>query len=133
MDGIHVIGGVGVHFQRVPPVIPLDTVHLNLSDNRIEHLTSEDFEACVNIKELYLTNNLLHSIAPSTFDDLVNLVELSLSHNRLRFSQTSFPTNLFTQLRGLKSLKLHQQMHMVNQALMTLRISERLLKSYQSI
>ena len=110
IEGIYVRGDVGVHLQQVPPVIPLDTVHLNLSDNHIEHLTSEDFTACVNITELDLSNNRLQSIAPRTFDDLVNLVELALSHNRLQFNQTSFPTSLFTHLRDLKSLKLHQQM-----------------------
>ena len=106
------VRGVNASLKRVPPVIPSVTLHLNLSNSRIQSLTEKDFEGCYNLTSLDLSKNVLTTIEPGAFSDLILLRTLDLSHNYLLYNRSSYPHDLFSQLHQLDTLRVHGQHHL---------------------
>ena len=91
----------------VPFSVPVDTTELDLSFNNIQVLFRKYFHNCFNLSWLDLSWNDMEGANADAFNSLVNLKFLSLSNNRLRYSDYSFPQNLFKPLINLKSLNIH--------------------------
>lgn len=70
-------------FTKVPENIPSSVEVLNLSANKIKHVSRRDFQNIGNLKELRIIFNGLETIDEDSFDDLVKLEKLSLGINNL--------------------------------------------------
>ncbi|KAL5291079.1 Tl.2 family protein [Megaselia abdita] len=56
---------------------------INLSSNKIDHISKEDFKNFPNLTTLFLGNNGIENIEIDTFNDLQKLEELALDGNKL--------------------------------------------------
>ncbi len=77
---------------------------LNLQDNQLTSLPDGVFDGLSNLQILYLQNNQLASLPADVFDDLVNLQWLYLYQNQL----TNLPAGIFDQLVNLQRLYVYQ-------------------------
>ncbi len=76
---------------------------LDLSENKIERITSDMFYGLINIKKLILKKNCLEYIEQGLFDlNMSRLIELNLSSNNL----ISIEKDIFAELPNLKFLSL---------------------------
>lgn len=91
-------------FSSVPPNLDSGTQILDLTDNNITTLKSEEFlkAGLVNLQKIFLVRCKLKVLESHTFKNLINLVELDLSFNLL----TSIPSQVFESIPELRELKL---------------------------
>lgn len=91
-------------FTTVPPNLDSGTQVLDLSDNNITTLKTEEFlkAGLVNLQKIFLVRCKLKTLEKRTFKNLINLVELDLSFNLL----TSIPSHVFESIPELRELKL---------------------------
>nr|ABD58972.2 toll-like receptor 1 [Branchiostoma belcheri] len=75
-----------LQLSKVPTSIPPSTLHLDLHDNSITRLQSEDFSALVNLQYLDLRWNKIEHIENTTFAPLANLKTLNVSGNKIHVS-----------------------------------------------
>ncbi|XP_022216492.2 uncharacterized protein LOC111070344 [Drosophila obscura] len=73
------------HLIQIPEHIDTNTQVLDMSGNKLQTLSNEQFVRAnlLNLQKLYLRNCKIGEIERETFKGLTNLVELDLSHNLL--------------------------------------------------
>ncbi|XP_034666777.1 uncharacterized protein LOC117900497 [Drosophila subobscura] len=73
------------HLIQIPEHIDTNTQVLDMSGNKLQTLSNEQFIRAnlLNLQKLYLRNCKIGEIERETFKGLTNLVELDLSHNLL--------------------------------------------------
>ncbi|CAC5402900.1 unnamed protein product [Mytilus coruscus] len=86
--------------------LPESAVFLNVSHNLIDCISKGIFEAAKHLLTLDLSFNRLSSINIATFNGLRKLRYLSLDNNKLVYSNHTFPTKIFTQMKFLSHLSL---------------------------
>ncbi|XP_033103006.1 leucine-rich repeat-containing protein 15-like [Anneissia japonica] len=72
-----------LQFTKVPSNLSQNTTDLQLGDNQMLSVSSEDFENLKLLRELNLKKNNLREIANFTFSNLTNLEKLVLRNNDL--------------------------------------------------
>lgn len=75
----------GIGLISVPKNLPTATLIIDLSQNNIEELHSEDFLNISNVREINLSGNQLKFIDKAIFDSLISLQRLRLTDNKLRY------------------------------------------------
>ncbi|CAL8318551.1 unnamed protein product [Lota lota] len=81
--------------KSVPANLPSDLFKLDLSGNRIQHLTPRHFLFAKDLKHLNLSNNGLKRIDKAAFSGLLHLRELDLSNNTLEHFQYGVLEDLY--------------------------------------
>lgn len=75
------------NFLKIPDGIPLETLELNLNENKFKNtaLTRRNFTDLYKLQNLYLSDCGIETIAVDTFADLTQLTWLDVSKNNIRF------------------------------------------------
>lgn len=99
-----ILSCTALDLNQVPSELPVSTVTLDLSHNKIEELKSGDFEGLLQLETLRLAHNQLTTIQPWAFRNSSGalLQHLDLSSNQLRVLEQHF----FQELSGLRELLL---------------------------
>lgn len=89
---------------HIPENIDASTQVLDMSDNKLQTLSNEQFirSNLLNLQKLYLRNCMIGDIQMETFKGLTNLVELDLSHNLL----VKVPSLALSYISSLRELTL---------------------------
>ncbi|XP_030850363.1 insulin-like growth factor-binding protein complex acid labile subunit [Strongylocentrotus purpuratus] len=88
--------------RYVPQDLPMNTIMLDLSYNKITTLYNESFVYLIDIISLWVIENRLQRLEEGVFQPLIHLKELSLQRNRL----LSLPSGLLSSNRRLSKLYL---------------------------
>ncbi|XP_030850181.1 insulin-like growth factor-binding protein complex acid labile subunit [Strongylocentrotus purpuratus] len=86
--------------RYVPQDLPMNTIMLDLSYNKITTLYNESFVYLIDIISLWVIENRLRRLEEGVFQPLIHLKELSLLRNRL----VSLPSGLFSSNHRLSKL-----------------------------
>ncbi|XP_047439607.1 amphoterin-induced protein 3 [Mugil cephalus] len=99
-----ILSCTGLGMDQVPGDMPVSTVTLDLSHNRIVDLDAGSFEGLPRLETLRLAHNQLSDIPPGAFSNSSGtlLRHLDLSSNRLRVLEQDY----FQDLQGLEELLL---------------------------
>lgn len=97
----------GRNLLRVPKDLPSSLQRLDLSYNKIQEITSEDFSALTQLRGLNLGYNNLGFIANDSFASNVLLEELSLFNNSLQ----EIPSQALRPLINLKLLEMSNNIY----------------------
>ncbi|XP_011605484.1 leucine-rich repeat-containing protein 17 [Takifugu rubripes] len=81
--------------SEVPAGIPEDVVHIDLSNNSINHLKAKDFLGTKSLKVLNISNNNMQHADTGSFSGLLHLQKLDLSNNSLHFIQYGVLEDLY--------------------------------------
>ena len=91
---------------NIPDNIPDSATDIDVSNNRIRDLHSDDFENCIEVRSLSFQRNDLQMIPQAIFNSMINIRVLRLQDNYLHYNRDSFPTNLFGNLTKLYAISL---------------------------
>jgi len=101
------VGGVVIsvdcttaNLEEVPTGIPVTVTALNLAQNDLKHIRSQQFNNLPALESLQLQGNQLHTVESGAFVGLPQLSVLRMHDNSLQ----SLPAGLFSPLPGLKTL-----------------------------
>jgi Leucine-rich repeat (LRR) protein len=86
-------------------LLPSSLRYLQMSANRLKHITRKTFQNLVNLKYLYLSGNQISYIENDAFSHLTHLTALYLSRNSLK----QIPSRAFYSLVNLQRLDLAGQ------------------------
>ncbi|XP_071505926.1 uncharacterized protein [Diadema antillarum] len=92
----------------VPRSLPNKTISLDLSNNSITHLRSDNLKDLTDLRHLTATHNKMKIVDNDTFHTTLNLESLDLSDNRIE----EFSSTTFRNLRRLSSLRLSRNHHL---------------------
>ncbi|CAI5438754.1 unnamed protein product [Caenorhabditis angaria] len=90
----------GASHRSIPILLDPRTTILDLSDNRISRLSTDELSLYPNLEQLILRNNSIAHLSPDVFSSLNSLRLLDISSNNL----LSLPNNVFEKLKNLKTL-----------------------------
>lgn len=93
-------------FTRIPFKLPDFVVKLEVKNQNIHSLTSDQLTQVEWLEDLNLDTNKLSSIDTDAFINVQKLLHLSLKNNFLILGGNSFPSAALLQLKNLKSLDL---------------------------
>lgn len=83
----------GLGLTKLPDTLPMDTVHLNVSYNKISNLTALNHKSYQSVVKFYADHNLITTILDLEGSHLIqNFDELSLRYNKLK----NIPIYLFS-------------------------------------
>ncbi|KAM8939121.1 toll-like receptor 2 type-2 [Pelodytes ibericus] len=83
-----------MNWKSVPSRLPREMTGLDLSNNKIQTVTSDDLEDYKNLEVLLLTHNEIHTISDDSFQSLRKLQDLDLSFNNLTHVSPPWFSNL---------------------------------------
>ncbi|XP_062401594.1 toll-like receptor 22 [Sardina pilchardus] len=85
-----------LELTKVPSPIPIHSVALDISNNRILNVTVGDFRNLSNLRQLYIAKNSISKIEDGAFKDLVHLERLRLDTNKLKKVTRGWLQGLFS-------------------------------------
>lgn len=86
----------------IPPNIPEDTEHLDLSDNLIQRIQTQQFSHMKKLKRIVLNRNRVFVIRPFAFEGLPSLKNIEIMENPIN----RLKSHSFSGLSGMESIDL---------------------------
>ena len=92
--------------DKLVPKLPNWAIHVDLSNNRIEHIRVGDFRHTTNLTILNLASNTISHFDNDCFLGLHNLVKLDLTRTGYEPTKITYTPNLLAPLKKLKILNI---------------------------